>query len=155
MLTLCFYVHLEEGHKSCHFSKEAIKQRESALEAKLAVSGREPQPFVHPAMASRYQAEVKGLIYALKDGQGGEAREHVRGLIEKIVLTPRQSEDGLQIDLYGDLGGILMIAKEKNQDMMMNTPSIAGAEHAWRLPESSNDNIQRAFQDSVGSGGRI
>ena len=91
---------------------EAIKQRENDLEAKLAAQGREPQPFVHPAMASRYHAEVNALIHTLQDGQGSEAREHVRGLIEKIILTPKLGEDELQIDLYGDLAGILKIATE-------------------------------------------
>ena len=45
--------------------------------------------------------------------QGTEAKEHVRGLIEKIVLTPK--EDGhkeLSSDLYGDLAGLLNIATE-------------------------------------------
>ncbi len=92
---------------------EALKQREIDLEAKLAASGREPQPFVHPAMSSRYQAEVNALVYALEDGQANEAREHVRGLIEKIILTPKISGDDLQIDLYGDLAGILAIATEE------------------------------------------
>ncbi len=132
---------------------EAIKQRESDLEAKLAVSGREPQPFVHPAMANRYHAEVNTLIHALQDGQGGEAREHVRSLIEKIVLSPRTNEDGLQIDLYGDLAGILTIAME-NKDMMKNSSS--GLEESWRLPLlSSNEANKGNLQDSVGSGGAL
>ncbi len=91
---------------------EAIKQREADIEVKMEASGREPQPFVHPAMASRYHAEVNELIRALQDQKAGAAAQHIRGLIEKIILTPKQGQDELQIDLYGDLAGILKIAKE-------------------------------------------
>jgi len=91
---------------------EAIKTKEIDLEAKLEVSGKEPKPFLHPAMASRYQVEVNSLIRALGDSHSGEAAEHIRALIEKIVLTPKPSGDELQIDLHGDLAGILTIASE-------------------------------------------
>ena len=36
----------------------------------------------------------------------------VRGLIEKIVLTPKDGEDELSLDLHGDLASILSIASE-------------------------------------------
>ncbi|MBT3022027.1 MAG: recombinase family protein [Candidatus Thiodiazotropha sp. (ex Lucina aurantia)] len=93
---------------------EALKAREADLEAKLEVSGHEPKPFIHPAMASRYHAEVKALTHALKESQAGQAAEHIRTLIEKVVLSPKADEDALQIDLYGDLAGILTIATEGN-----------------------------------------
>ncbi len=91
---------------------DAIKQRQIEIEAKMKVSGHEPQPFVHPAMASRYHAEVNALIRALQDQEAGGSAQHIRGLIEKIILTPKIGGGELQIDLHGDLAGILKIATE-------------------------------------------
>lgn len=64
---------------------------------------------IHPTMSRRYRSEIKALTHALVNG-GAElqAREQVRGLIEKIVLTPKDTA----IDLYGDLAGNLRIATE-------------------------------------------
>lgn len=45
-------------------------------------------------------------------GQGDEAKQHVRALVEKIVLTPKEDRKELSIDLYGDFAGILKIASE-------------------------------------------
>ena len=63
-------------------------------------------------MALRYRKAVTGLRDSLKSGQVAEAKEHVRALIEKIVLTPKEGHKELSIDLYGDLAGILKTATE-------------------------------------------
>lgn len=73
-----------------------------------------PEPLLHPAMAQRYRREVENLRNALdrKDGRS-EATEHLRALIDKIVLTPEKGREDLRIDLHGDLAGILGIASQK------------------------------------------
>lgn len=73
-----------------------------------------PKPLLHPAMAQHYRREVENLRNALdrKDGRS-EAAEHLRALIDKIVLTPEKGREDLRIDLYGDLAGILGIANQK------------------------------------------
>ncbi len=59
------------------------------------------------------ESEIKTLTHALIHvGDELQAREQVRGLIEMIVLTPKDTDDDLSIDLYGDLAGILRIATE-------------------------------------------
>lgn len=59
-----------------------------------------------------------------------------------------EGEKGLQIDLYGDLAGILSIAQKKND--------INNVQELKRLRLlSSNDNNSEALVDSVGSGGQI
>ena len=73
-----------------------------------------------------------------------EASERLRGLIEKIVLTPKESESGLKIDLYGDLAGILNISKGDSM-------SAVNILEKFCLP--ANDNIGKTLQASVGSGG--
>lgn len=74
------------------------------------MQSKEPHPLIHPTMVHRYRKAVVELREALKERQSGEAREHVGGLIEKIVLTPKPGQNGLAIDLHGDLAGILTIA---------------------------------------------
>ncbi len=54
----------------------------------------------------------------------------------------------MQIDLYGDLAGILSIAQEKN-----DTNNVQELKRLRLL--SSNDNNSEALVDSVGSGGQI
>ncbi len=79
-------------------------------------------------------------------GSRSEAAEHLRALIDKIVLTPRDGE--LTIDLYGDPAGILNIAKE-NVDMT-NSLKLKKLQLL-----SANDNRSKTLVDRVGSGGRI
>ncbi len=76
----------------------------------------DPEPLLHPAMAQRYRREVENLRNALdrKDGRS-EAAEHLRALIDKIVLTPEQGREDLRIDLHGDLAGILSIASQSQK----------------------------------------
>ena len=88
-----------------------------------------------------------------QDSACQEASEHLRGLVEKIVLTPKDSEENLQVDLYGDLAGILNIATE-TKDMMR--PEIL--ERLQLLPANDNNaaySQEMSHIDSIGSGGRI
>ncbi len=71
------------------------------------------KPLLHPSMALRYKQEVQALRSSLNnEATKSEASEHLRALVEKIVLTPKPGQDNLSIDLYGDLAGILRIANE-------------------------------------------
>ncbi|MBT2970532.1 MAG: recombinase family protein [Candidatus Thiodiazotropha sp. (ex Ctena orbiculata)] len=120
---------------------ERVTSRQSELTELMKDQSTEPQPFLHPAMAHRYQEEVAALRKALTEQQAGEAREHVRALIEKIVLTPRADRDDLSIDLYGDLAGILKIS-------MRNKPMKFKGNKEKRLePMTANDNHN--FEPSV------
>ena len=65
---------------------ENITSRAQEIEAELAAVGKEPRPFIHPAMAGRYRAGVKALCHALKAQEVEEPKESVRGLIKRIVL---------------------------------------------------------------------
>jgi DNA invertase Pin-like site-specific DNA recombinase len=101
------------------FYNEALKREANAIEdrkvelKRLLASEPEKNEFLHPNMAEHYRKEVSKLTQALKDPKlFNEASEFVRALIEKVVLTPDPASDtGLTIDLYGDLAGILNIAR--------------------------------------------
>ncbi len=73
------------------------------------------EPLLHPAMAQRYRKSISDLTRLLnQEDVRGEAHIHLRGLIEKIMLTPMPEQDELAIDLYGSLAGILKIASQEN-----------------------------------------
>jgi site-specific DNA recombinase len=91
---------------------EEISQRQDDLKKLIEDQSHEVRPIIHPSMALRYREAVTGLRESLKEGQAAEAKEHVRALIEKIVLIPKKGRKELSIDLYGDLAGILKIASE-------------------------------------------
>ena len=124
-----------------------LTSRVEELERVMAAHKDSNEPLLHPCMAARYRESVENLRNSLnKDGSRGEAAEHLRALIEKIVLTPRDGE--LAIDLYGDLAGILNIAKES---VDMTTP--LKLKKLQLLP--ANDNKSQALIDRIGSGDRI
>ena len=81
------------------------------------------------------------LRTALKSKKAGEAKEHVRALIEKIVLTPREGRKDLSIDLYGDLAGILKIASEGD--------SMKDLAQKSRRPERKVANDNFSFEPSI------
>ncbi len=87
---------------------EALETRRAELEA--AVATREtPPPALHPKMAEVYRAKVSDLASALGAPETrAEAAEILRGLVERIALTP--GPDGWEILVVGDLAGILGLA---------------------------------------------
>lgn len=122
-----------------------VSRRQETLEQLLKAQSA-PKPLLHPALASRFHESVKNLRHELnKDGTRNEATQHLRGLVDKIVLTPIQGKNDLQIDLYGDLAKILNMAiKDKNMK------SLKSIDRLQLFP--ANDNSCLAKQDSNGSG---
>ena len=91
---------------------EDITAKQSELKALITIEGKDTKPILHPSMALRYRRAISGLRKALKSGKASEAKQHVRALIDKIVLTPTEDRKDFSIDLYGDLAGILKIASK-------------------------------------------
>ena len=108
--------------------EERIKERSGQLEVRKAqleavlASSEEPPPVLHPSMAVVYRERVAALHEALQqDDTRAQAAEVIRSLVSEIVLTP---EDGaLQINVRGDLAGILTIAAAGTQ----KSPPLSGA----------------------------
>jgi site-specific DNA recombinase len=90
----------------------ALDDRRKDLEAQLAAADNSPGPVrLHPKMSETYRDRVAALIRGLGDAEGmEEAREALRGLIETIVLIPREEGSGLTIELRGALASLLMLA---------------------------------------------
>lgn len=77
------------------------------MQTKLA-SSPDQEPLLHPNLAKLYRDKIESLANALEapDTQA-EAFEIIRSLVDKVVFTPVDGE--LQIDLHGDLAGILQL----------------------------------------------
>ena len=102
-------------------SPQKVKPRMDELDARqdelkrILESAEEAPVLLHPNMAGRYHQEVTSLIETLEASERRfEAAEILRGLIEKIRLSPSESTDRLEVDLIGDLAGILAIAHGGN-----------------------------------------
>ena len=124
---------------------ERVAARQEELQALLETAPEEPRPLLHPAMARRYREEVRALRSLLTQRDGnGEAREIVRSLIEKIVLSPVKGKKDLSLDLYGDLAGILSVAAQEKT-----------MKHKRKRPgrNASNDNISRPSVKLVAGAG--
>ncbi|MCU9850339.1 recombinase family protein [Defluviimonas sp. WL0024] len=112
-----------------------LDQRRKDLERHLAVAPA-PDPLrYHPSMAQAYRARVGALVRGLTDPDGmEEAKEALRGLIEKIVLVPMASPEGgtaLGIDLHGALASLLRLAS--------GLPALAGANAGGSAAADSQD----------------
>ena len=103
----------------------ALDARRQELEKLLADRPtREPAAF-HPSMAKTYRDRVAALVRGLGDAEQMEAaKEALRELVDRIVLTPDEAGAALTIDVQGDLAGLLTLATSRR------IPSGTGARHA-------------------------
>ena len=84
-----------------------LEARQNELETRLS-SAPAAVPDVHPNVADIYRRKVERLAVALHNpGERDEAAAAIRGLIERIVLTPSVAWAETDAKLVGDLGTIL------------------------------------------------
>ncbi len=109
---------------------DRLQERKTALEAQLAAAD-EPPPLLHPSMADLYRSKVEELAAALqREDTRLEASESLRGLVESIVLTPRDGQLG--IELKGNLAAMLTAAQNAKRspetgDLCVPMKVVAGA----------------------------
>ena len=120
---------------------DQITKKQEDLVKSIEINGKEVRPLIHPAMAVRYRNAITGLRQSLKNNKTNEAKEHIRALIDKIVLTPKVGRNELSIDLYGDLAGILNIASEEK--------TMKNCTQKSKRPETCVANDNNSFEPSV------
>ncbi|WGJ16541.1 recombinase family protein [Methylocapsa sp. D3K7] len=97
-------------HPSMKEKMDGLEARKTELGTFL-VNAEEPPPLLHPGMANFYRFQVAELYDALQEEAETKrlkASEVLRSLVKEIILTPENGE--LQIDVRGDLSGILAIS---------------------------------------------
>ena len=101
-----------------------IGDRKEELEAFLSQTRERPVLF-HPNMGERYRQEIGRLIETLNDKEHRvEAHEIIRSLVDRIVLTPDAATGRPQLDLVGDLAGILGIAAHRERSEVSRELSV-------------------------------
>ena len=98
-------------HASMKARMDALEADKARLTARLA-DVPEPEPvIIHPGLADTYARTIADLASALNaDDTREEAADILRGLIERVVLTPdTTAPNGHAIELYGELGAILTL----------------------------------------------
>ncbi|RJL15835.1 recombinase family protein [Paracoccus siganidrum] len=98
---------------------EQLEARQKQLEQDLAAAPTPTTTRLHPRIAETYHDRIQALIAGLSEPEAeGEAREAIRGLIDKIVVTP---VPGLgkrmlpQVELHGSLAAILGLSLAVDQ----------------------------------------
>ena len=115
--------------------QEELTERLSAVPADL--------PDIHPNVADIYQRRVARLAEALNHPDDRDAAASaIRGLIERIVLTPGEKWAEMDAVLYGDLGTIIEWAgngREKTKTDIpmpeMSVSVVAGAGYSRSRPK--------------------
>lgn len=105
----------------------ALETRKAELETLLADRPDAPALRLHPKLAELYAGKVARLEEALDDpADGHQAAEIIRGMIDRIVLTP--AEDGLAVELHGDLAMILAVCEEAGSNKKLPGTDIPGSQ---------------------------
>ena len=99
-----------------------LEARQDELNERLA-AGPADLPDIHPHIAVVYRRKVERLAGALADPRDrDEAADAIRGLIERIVLTPGEKRGEMHAALHGDLGTILEWAGSGSRKNRTDTP---------------------------------
>ena len=124
----------------------ALEDRRVELE-RLMEDFVEAPPLLHPNMALRYRDQVNSLIEALREpAHRAEVTDIIRSLVEKVVLTPHESENRLVADLHGDLAGILAMSVSTKGGRAIDADALARHRATLGLIEAATfgmDSAQR------------
>jgi DNA invertase Pin-like site-specific DNA recombinase len=103
----------------------SLEGEKASLETKLADAAPAPTLRIHPNLTEVYRKKIDGLEEALTEaGTAKEAGDILRGLIQRIVLTP--AEGSLKAELYGDLAIITEYAQTKDRAGAARSVEIPG-----------------------------
>jgi site-specific DNA recombinase len=89
---------------------DELESRKATLAGDLAAAP-SSAPRLMPNLAELYRTKVTSLHEALRLDDGAEALELVRSLIERVVVSPAPSGDGLEIELIGEIAAMVELAQ--------------------------------------------
>ncbi|OBV10981.1 Recombinase [Erythrobacter dokdonensis DSW-74] len=104
------------------------KERRVLLERELAELEALPAVTLHPRIADTYRAEVQKLAQALTSDEDTtlHARRIIRSLIDQVIVTPREAERGVNIEVSGRLASILALATGEEVPVSLYAAGGAG-----------------------------
>lgn len=91
----------------------AAKAERDAAEADLRAIADAKVVTLHPGLAEAYQRRAGDLIDSLRRDDSEQCREAVRALIDRIIVTPRESGIGTAIEVHGIMSSIVELAGGK------------------------------------------
>ena len=103
---------------------QKLEAERSELQTRVGSNGSDANVVPIGNLAAVYERRIERLIDGLSDTAiRQEAIEIIQSMIDSIVITPRES--GFDIDLRGDLAGILALMEEKTE--LPNTESAGSS----------------------------
>ncbi len=98
-------------HPSMKTKMDVLEAEKASLETQLRDIPAENPITLHPGLADIYARKVANLAEALSaEDTRSEAADILRGLIDKLILTPdTTAPNGHKIELFGELGAILSL----------------------------------------------
>ena len=114
-----------------------LEDRKRELEGQLTAPAPSPVRF-HPKLAEVYKAKVEALREALSDPEiRDEAFEIIRGLIQRIVIRPREKRS-FEVEIIGEITKMLALPDETIHLHESSTKVVAGARYQpFRTPVSA------------------
>jgi hypothetical protein len=107
----------------------ALDHRRAEIESQLVSSPAPDQIRIHPKMAVTYRERIATLIKGLSDPDGmDEAKDRLRGLIERIVLRPNAETGRLIVELEGDLSGLMILSRRAEGYAKMQKSAAADSQ---------------------------
>lgn len=85
----------------------ALQAERETLDARLAASAAPEVVTLHPKALERYLAAIEALHGQLSIGLDAEAVETLRGLIDSIVIQPREAGEPVVFDIKGRLAELM------------------------------------------------
>ena len=102
----------------------ALEQEKAQTEARLRAGKHAPVLQLHTNLPELYRNKIGRLAEALSAPETvAEAAEVMRGLIDRIVLTPAAGE--LRAELHGDLAVLARFAQEGEQRSAADTARLS------------------------------
>ncbi|MFB6261335.1 MAG: recombinase zinc beta ribbon domain-containing protein [Thiohalorhabdaceae bacterium] len=106
---------------------DELEQRAASLKHEIA-EAEQPAPRLHPNLSSLYRERVAQLHDALQDpDEGQHALEVLRGLIERVEISPDASGEGLEIELVGAIAQMVETALQGQHEKAALSGRAAGS----------------------------
>ena len=120
--------HQEYGRRSADRTRRRSKVEKRRDEAEMHEIDALPVIALHPGIAEDYRRQVRELARALTADEEARLQTSpiVRGLIDRVALTPNSGLRGVNIEVFGRLASLLQLATGEAQPTAMYAVSGAG-----------------------------